>query len=452
MQQAGSAKKRALEVGVKFLHKQSFILLLLLGCCLIPLPAPARADTIDDFIRVEMVRQKIPGLSMAVVRSGKTVRAQGYGKANSKLSVPATADTVYPLGFVGNEFTAAAVLLLMEEGRISVDNPLGMYLDFAPASWKALTVHHLLTHTSGVKDYATLIEPSGNSVDTRTARNLAETPLDFAPGEKSAYSQSNYLLLRMIIEKASGMKYGDYLKKRIFAPLGLQSARVSRGEAYSISHNAALDSSLVMSVRDMGKWAAALDTNLPLTRNLRQKMWTPVSFADGKTYPYSLSGAIGRQNDHAVIRHTSATADVSRYPDDKLSVIVLTNTAGVDTARISREIAGRIAPTLKVVEQHERDATALVQTVIRQITEARLDKNLFAPEMWEVVKEYATPQRAKQIKQLGALKKTTLMVHQNTGQERVYQYRLQFARVGLRCVLTLDVERKIAGLLLSAGG
>ena len=124
--------------------------LLILGCALVAVPV--WGDEVDDFVRATMEEQKIPGIAIAVVRDGKPARVRGYGLANIELEVPVTPDTIFQSGSVGKQFTAAGILLLAEEGKLKLDDPLALHFPSAPASWHRITIRHLLTHTSGISD------------------------------------------------------------------------------------------------------------------------------------------------------------------------------------------------------------------------------------------------------------------------------------------------------------
>ena len=195
---------------------------------LLVLAAPGFADQVDDYIREEMKKQHIPGLSFAVVNDGKLVKSGGYGVANVELNAPAKPETVYQLQSITKSFTATGVLLLVEEDKVGVDDKISKHLDGLPDTWKEITVRHLLTHTSGIKDF--INEPT---VDLRkditpqdVIKSLADKPLNFQPGERYAYCNTGYLLLGMIIRKTTGQPYGEFLHKRIFQPLGMKNTRV----------------------------------------------------------------------------------------------------------------------------------------------------------------------------------------------------------------------------------
>src|SRR5689334_2109386 len=153
-----------------------------------------RADTIDDYLNTEIAAKHIPGLSLAVVRDGKVEKLSAYGLANIELSVPASPQTVFQIQSVTKTFTATAILMLVEEGKLALEDPVGKHLDGTPESWKPITLRHLLTHTSGIKDF--INEPTASLridvTEEKVLRATAPRKLNFEPGEKYAYSNTNY--------------------------------------------------------------------------------------------------------------------------------------------------------------------------------------------------------------------------------------------------------------------
>jgi len=191
-----------------------------------PAPDPL-AKRVDEFVAAEMKRQKIPGMAVAIVRRGEVFKAQGYGLANVEHEVVVKPTTIFQSGSVGKQITAMAAMLMVEDGKLALSDPIKKYLKDAPASWDAITVRHLLTHTSGIPDV------DENKVDYRrdyteaqwTALIYATTP-GFAAGQRWRYSNSDYQLLGFIIGKAGGKLYADVLAERVFKPLGMTTAGV----------------------------------------------------------------------------------------------------------------------------------------------------------------------------------------------------------------------------------
>ncbi|HKV28430.1 MAG TPA: serine hydrolase domain-containing protein, partial [Candidatus Acidoferrales bacterium] len=190
--------------------------------------ATASRDKVDAYILEAMHEQQIPGLALAIVRDGKIVKAKGYGLADIELNVPVTPQTVFESGSIGKQFAATAVMMLVEEGKIGLDDKITKYFPDAPATWRDITVRNLLSHTSGIKNYT-----DGKEVDYRKdytedelLKKAESTPLDFAPGTDWNYSNTGFVVLGILIHKVTGEFYGDFLQQRIFRPLGMNTTRI----------------------------------------------------------------------------------------------------------------------------------------------------------------------------------------------------------------------------------
>src|SRR5262245_15475759 len=171
----------------------------------------AQADNVDDYIKAEMQKQHIPGLSLAVMKGGEIILAKGYGLANVEHQVPVKPETIFQSGSVGKQFTATAVMMLVEEGKISLDDKIVKYFTDAPDSWANVTVRHLLTHTAGFTDYPKEFDLQKDYTEEELFRIVAVIPLAFPPGEKWNYSNLGYVTLGILIHKATGQFYGDFL-------------------------------------------------------------------------------------------------------------------------------------------------------------------------------------------------------------------------------------------------
>ena len=186
------------------------------------------ADEIDDYVRGQMEKQHIPGLALAVVTNGTIARVGTYGLANVELNVPVKPDTIFQIQSVTKTFTASAVMLLVEEGKIGLDDKITKYLDDLPELWTNITVRHLLTHTSGIKDY--INEPTVNMrldlTPMAVIDSLRKLPLNFQPGEQYSYCNTGYHILGMIIKKVTGKFWDDYVHERILEPLQMNDTKV----------------------------------------------------------------------------------------------------------------------------------------------------------------------------------------------------------------------------------
>jgi CubicO group peptidase (beta-lactamase class C family) len=337
----------------------------------------AGADAVDDFVNAHRERHRIPGISIALVRDGQLVKAAGYGLANVELDAPARPETVYQSGSLGKQFTAMAVMLLVEEGKIRLDDPLTKYFPEAPGRWKKISVRHLLTHTSGIKDFDYGKQPDlrRDYSEDQLARIAMKLPPDFPPGTQWSYSNTGYVLLGIIVSKTSGKFYGDFLKQRVFSPLGMDATRIitekdivkNRAAGYvlekdqltnqgwvSPSLNTTADGSLYFSVLDLARWDAALRAGKLLKPESYAAMWSPVHLADGTSYPYGFGWGFDEQRGEKVIEHGGSwqgfRTAIARYVDTKLTVIVLANLAQAEPERLAADIAGIVEPSLALPE------------------------------------------------------------------------------------------------------
>ncbi len=309
-----------------------------------------RADALDDKIRSIMSERHIPGAAVAVVQNGKVVRMKGYGVATLEFNVPVTTETVFEIGSVSKQMTAAGIMLLVQDGRVSLDEKISEYLPNTPEAWAGVTVRNLLTHTSGVKSYSSL---DGFSLSERMTINdfikkLAPYPLEFTPGEKNTYSNSGFNLLAYIIETQSGKKYMDFMRERIFIPLGMTKTgdrdpqfviplRANgyewRQDRFNGRDGNLTDlmgaGSIVSTINDMTKWEAALRGEKLLNAQSKKEIWTQFTFNNGKPSPYGFGWRISDVRGNKLIGHTGQTAGfgaaIFRYVDSDVTVIALTN-------------------------------------------------------------------------------------------------------------------------------
>ncbi|MFL5529595.1 MAG: serine hydrolase domain-containing protein [Gemmatimonadaceae bacterium] len=348
--------------------------------------ALAQADKLDAYIEGEMSKQHIPGLSLAVVQDGKVVKSKAYGLANMELNVRATPGTVYQIQSITKSFVACGIMLLVEDGKIGLDDKITKYLNGLPQAWSDVTVRQMLTHTSGIPSFVqdqgggAAIVAFAQKTDSseQIIRWAAARPLKFAPGEGRKYSSTGYHLLGMIIEKVSGKPWGQFLRDRIFTPLGMTSTRVysqfdiipNRAAGYNhfgdvpvnglIFTPAIMESAaggLVSTVEDMAKWEIALEQGKILKASTLAQMAMPIKLkndsivqeSDGTRY--GLGWDLPTWQGHRVMAHggdhvTGFTAIFARFIDDKVAVIVLTNLMPFDIRAVTMGVAGFYVPGL----------------------------------------------------------------------------------------------------------
>jgi CubicO group peptidase (beta-lactamase class C family) len=328
--------------------------------------ADPSTDQVAQVVRAEMASQHIPGLALLVARSGRTILAEGFGLSNVELNVPVTPATIFQSGSVGKQFTATAVMMLIEAGKMGLDDPLTKYFSSAPAWWKQVTVRELLSHTAGFTDYPDNFDFRRDYTEEQLLKIVAAIAPQYPPGTRYSYSNIGFLTLGILIHQVTGEFYGDFLKERIFKPLGMSTARIiseadiipNRASGYllvdgqlrnqtwvSPTVNTIADGSLYFSILDLAKWDAALDTEKLLRQSSLQQMWTIAKLKDGKPNSghYGYGWFIESRNGQHIVEHEGQwqgfETQISRYIDTGLTVVVLTN---LDSAK-PQTIADRVA-------------------------------------------------------------------------------------------------------------
>jgi CubicO group peptidase (beta-lactamase class C family) len=337
-----------------------FVLLLCLAA-----PGLVRADRTDDYVKAEMQRQKVPGLALVVLKDGKVLKVAGYGVADRKTNAPVTPETVFKIGSVSKQFIATGIMLLVQDGKLRVDDPVSKYLTDAPATWSAVTIRHLLTHTSGIKREAPAFAPFKVQPDIDVIRSAYAQPLDFAPGAKWQYCNTGYFALAEIIRTVSGKPWPEYLHDKVFEPAGMRST-FPTNTTKAVPHMASgysdndklLDApnwtalrpsgAFLSTVLDLAKWDARLYSNKPLKEATRREMWTPVALTGGGTHPYGFGWGLEPFQGHPRVRHGGALpgfiSEYARFVDDGLSVIVLMNLDDASVREIVEGVAALYLP------------------------------------------------------------------------------------------------------------
>ena len=334
----------------------------------------AQADSLDDLILAQMKKRQIPGLSIAILRNGKVVRASGYGLANVELKVPASKDSVYEIGSISKQFAAEAVMLLAEDGKIGLDDPITKYLPAnAPASWQSITVSNLLNHTSGLKDWTEIKEFSyRREYSAEEFVDLVKLfPLQFRPGETWLYSNTNLPLIGIIVERASGRSFEDYVTERIIQPLNFSTIRfkhqedvvANRATGYVLRKDTlkngepfrprviAASGGILASAIDLARWWDAVMTGRVVKPASLDRMLAPTKLSDGRSVAHGYAFFIDSFNGHKVIQHFGSTVGgfgsiVRYYPREKVTVSVIGNLedGGFGAEYIAKRVADFVIP------------------------------------------------------------------------------------------------------------
>jgi CubicO group peptidase (beta-lactamase class C family) len=302
--------------------------------------------------------------SVLIARDGKVIFTRGYGMANLEWDIPNTPQTKFRLGSLTKQFTAAAILLLQEQGKLNVQDPVCKHMSDCPKAWEEITIHHLLTHSSGIPNLTAF--PDFQQSKTlpspleSTIARFKDKSLEFKPGEQFKYSNSGYVLLGGLIERASGKSYEAYLQENIFQPLKMNSTgsdsntRIIKQRAAGYGHGSEGQvnadyihmsipvggGNLYSTVEDLYLWDQALYTEKLLSKKSLDATFTPFK------QEYGYGWGIGQQFKRKHVSHGGGiegfTTFISRYPDEKATVIVLSNHQWVNTRMIASDL-GAIA-------------------------------------------------------------------------------------------------------------
>src|SRR5687767_724802 len=429
---------------------------------------------IDEFITAEMQKQKIPGVSLAIVKDGKPLIVKGYGFSNLEHQVPVKPETVFQSGSVGKQFTATAVMMLVEEGKIGLDEKIGKYLGGVPEAWSNITVRHLLSHTGGMTDYPQDFDFRRDYTEDEALKRAKEIPVAFKPGEKWQYSNLGYVTLGILISRVTGKFYGDFLRDRIFMPLGMTTARIineadiipNRASGYRLvkgevknqewvapTVNTTADGSLYLTALDMIKWDEALASGKLLKKTSFDQMWSPIKLNDGETHPYGFGWAVRSVNGKRVIEHGGAwqgfKAHIARFPDNKLTVIVFANLIQANQAKLANGVAAIIDPELKPAPVDDPDPAFTTKTkeLLVAVLDGKGDMSRFTPEVQNAI----TTQHdrlAAFVKTMGPMQGFSLMERVEAPAGVRYRYRIQYSGMNLFLAMVINKEGKISGFAL----
>lgn len=449
-----------------------------------PCPAqPGLSAKVDNYVKAEMRRQKIPGISLAIIRHGKIVLLRSYGLANIEHLVPVKPETVFQSGSIGKQFTAAAVMILVQEGKLSLDDKITKFFPDVPPTWSGITVRHLLNHTSGLGDYPPEIELQRNYTEAQLFEFFKKPPLQFEPGARWDYSNAGYVMLGILIRKVTGEFYGDFLQERIFRPLGMTTARVisesdiipNRAAGYRLlggalknqewvspSTNSTADGSLYLTVLDLAKWDAALYTNQPLKQSSLAQIWNPTTLNDRKRKSYGFGWHTGVIHNRRVVFHGGAwqgfKSSIIRFLDDKVTIIFFANSWATNDIKLTRGLAAILYPAFSLrpfepIEDHEPKVTTLLRRVLMDLSKGSVASELLTPEF----RMQLSPEKAQEFTEMlnsislpvAVINLSELIERREENGLRVYRYMLTDIGKSLSATVKLTKEGKLAALELS---
>ncbi len=337
-------------------------------------PSADALAELDRWIESYLDENNIPGGLVAVASRGRIVHLKPYGMANVELSVPVTDSTVFEIGSISKQFVSAAVMLLVQEDRLELDDPIHQYLPNLPSEWLGVTVRHLLTHTSGIPDYEEIrtYDVYGFRLTPEEVIQIAHSrPMDFAPGAGWYYSNTGYFLLSMIVERIEGRPLGQVLQSRIFEPLGMTQTGMADPEAI-IPHRASgywvnktgelinrrpteTSSTLgaggiLSSAHDLVKWDEALYGDQLLSAESKATLWTAVILPNGENTGYAFGWSVRPYRGLTSQSHggqvAGFVANFARLPEQEAAIIVFLNRYRVGSGRLRVAVLHAFMPSL----------------------------------------------------------------------------------------------------------
>ncbi len=423
----------------------------------VPPSAQQIAAKVDEYMNAAVRVDGFSG-SILIARDGQPVVSKGYGMANVELDVPNSPQTVFRLGSITKQFTAMGIMMLVERGKLNVNDPACKYLTDCPAAWQPITVKNLLTHTAGVPNYTSFPDFAKTAVLPTTnaamIAQLRDKSLEFAVGEKYAYSNSGYYLLGSIIESASGKTYADFLQENIFTPLGMKQTgydsplRIikNRAAGYARQGGEIINASymdmtipyaagaLYSTTGDLLLWEQALYTKKLVSRKSLDETFTP--FKDGYGYGWNM----GKKFDRQVIAHGGGiygfATHISRFPADRVTVIVLSNVQAAPAGKIASDLAAIVFGAAYEIPRERKEIAVEPKILEKYVGQYELA----APK---IVISF-TLENGKLLGQVGGQSKFALSAESET---------VFFSKdVNLQITFTKDAQGQTTGLTFNQGG
>lgn len=336
--------------------------------------APTAAQQVERYLQAEMRERRIPGLQLAVVQGGKIVLLKSYGLAELPHAIPVTQDSVFSINSATKSFTGVAIMQLAEQGKLDLAAPVSRYLQDLPPAWQAVTLTQLLNHSSGLPDIIgqqTWQVAAASNWDAAW-RQVQTAPLDFAPGERFRYNQTNYLLLGKIIDQLSGQPFTQFMRQRQFDAAGMrhtsfgdmQDVIPGKAPSYRLDADGKTFKAMVddfpaflragaginTSAENLAHWIIALQKGQLLSPAGLASLWQPGRLNDGRVAPWAQGWPVIRAKEYRTVAGMGgARSAFYVYPDHDLAVVILTNLAGAAPEKMIDIVASHYLPGLKKV-------------------------------------------------------------------------------------------------------
>jgi D-alanyl-D-alanine carboxypeptidase len=445
---------------------------------------PDRHQILDKRVKKIMQKQHIPGMAVVAIQNGRVQEIKGYGVADIDTKKPVTPETKFPIGSITKPFTAMAIMMLVEEGKVSLDEPISKYLTNLPSQWTAITLRQLMSHTAGISE----VVDWGKVKQGADYLKAIKPELDFPPGESWSYSNSGFYLAGLIIERVSGKAYGDFMRDRIFMPLGMQQTQAKLVEIPNLSTGYVVGSkksqfplrsrptpiaddendslaranlmedryafsagNIISTASDMAKWVQALDRSQLLSTASYQQLWTVTPLKNGRSSGYGIGWFVGNFNGHPYTEHSGNvyghSAGLFRYPKDRLDTIILTNKGLISGVSISNAIADVYNSDVNLFryqDRHQPDPQPEFTQNFLAFLQAKATDISLAPEF---VLQLKTPRSKYWLQQAQKYRKIDklefLRVVDRDG-DRVYSYQASLNGKPLIMGVTVTAKQQIA--------
>ncbi len=461
----------------------SLLVFLLAGLSPVTSLAQTAAD-VDAVVHKALDAKSIPAAGVAVVKDGKVFLAKSYGLADVEVGARADENSAFEIASVTKQFTAAGILLLIENGRIKLEDELGTYVPDVPEKWKTITIRQLLNQVTGIPNYTA----GGKLVNDKKYTEaeilglVRDQPLAFDPGTKWEYSNTNYFLLGMVIEKVSGKTYPEYMRERVFKPLGMDSTIINTsglkvknaasGHEFTGGRwqRAKLDDpsqpfaagAIVSTPVDMAKWALAVNQGKLLKKTSWDEAFASGKLADGKDTGYGFGWQMGKAGGVDFLAHSGGISGFNsfhiRFPSEGLSVVVLINGESRATADLALDITGvflpkvaaaqaskKAAKNVAAIEDKDPDTTKFLRDVFEHLIAGDAAADLFDAAMQKEL----FPQNIKSLKgplgSQGPIKLFELLASENANGAKTRSYRATFdSGLKARVRFVIDAQGKIS--------
>ncbi len=431
-----------------------------------------RADEVDDLINKEMTARNIPGMSILITQNDKVIKRAAYGKANIELDVPMTVENVMESGSIGKTFTATVIFQLIEEGKLALKDTLGKRLKDCPKPWQALTLEMLLSHTSGLPDYAVI--PGLGLIEKWTKedwfRKMPTLPFDFTPGSQFAYSNSNYWLLGFVAEEAGGKPILELVQERILDKLGMKHSYVA--DEYLIIPHRAMgylrngsqlmngpaiapgygDGSLINSCEDLAALEQGLREGKLLKPETLAVMQTAFRLPNGRKSGYGFGWFVREVNKVKIVSHGGNTAgffaSLFRIPSKNLTVVLEGNVNDIGGDSVAQKIAELYVPEIRYVklpttDDPEPGQTAKRLEVLKSLAAGTPNEALIDPDMAARLKTGRGRMAMGAFARLRQVDKLAFISKEADDPDTVVRYRAIVADKSFLVVFTITKDGKV---------